>query len=300
MVQGGGRLRRPRRAAVRGLHRQGRLRSAVAGRRGPDRHPGAGRGHGRRGRGPGRDRRRRRRRPTPAAAPASPRRTRRPGGPGGTRCARRPGGPLPRRPGRTRRPGSADRAGRSRRVPGDDPARRHLRRAGGGRRLRRRPGSRPPVAPVRGGTPAAPAPAPSTASYPVPPTRPGRPVPGAVPGGAQAAHRPRARPGDIQGTGLGGRITRADVESVIEHGAPPAQVPSVARPPLRRLRLRCRLPGPRPGGDRPRGPRTGYHAAARGPGTGLRRRATRSCPSPTSDAARPSTWCGPRPRRPTP
>jgi 2-oxoglutarate dehydrogenase E2 component (dihydrolipoamide succinyltransferase) len=35
-------------------------------------------------------------------------------------------------------------------------------------------------------------------------------------------------PADIRGTGLGGRITRADVESVIEHGSPPAQVPSVA------------------------------------------------------------------------
>jgi 2-oxoglutarate dehydrogenase E2 component (dihydrolipoamide succinyltransferase) len=34
-------------------------------------------------------------------------------------------------------------------------------------------------------------------------------------------------PSSIQGTGLGGRITRADVESVIEHGAPPAQVPSI-------------------------------------------------------------------------
>jgi pyruvate dehydrogenase E2 component (dihydrolipoamide acetyltransferase) len=34
-------------------------------------------------------------------------------------------------------------------------------------------------------------------------------------------------PSSIQGTGLGGRITRADVESVIEHGAAPGQVPSI-------------------------------------------------------------------------
>ncbi len=34
-------------------------------------------------------------------------------------------------------------------------------------------------------------------------------------------------PSSIQGTGLGGRITRADVESIIEHGAQPGQVPSI-------------------------------------------------------------------------
>jgi pyruvate dehydrogenase E2 component (dihydrolipoamide acetyltransferase) len=35
-------------------------------------------------------------------------------------------------------------------------------------------------------------------------------------------------PAGIRGTGLGGRITRADVEAIIEHGAIPAPVPSVA------------------------------------------------------------------------
>jgi 2-oxoglutarate dehydrogenase E2 component (dihydrolipoamide succinyltransferase) len=34
-------------------------------------------------------------------------------------------------------------------------------------------------------------------------------------------------PSSIQGTGLGGRITRADVESVIEHGSQPSEVPSI-------------------------------------------------------------------------
>ena len=66
-----GRPGRPRRAALRGVHRQGRLRGALAGRGRPDRDPGAG-GRHRRGRGhPGRHRRRRRRRT--ARLPARPR-----------------------------------------------------------------------------------------------------------------------------------------------------------------------------------------------------------------------------------
>ena len=80
-----------------------------------------------------------------------------------------------------------------------------------------------PVTPAPAATSAA---APSAASGPVPP--------GAV--DQSQVLSPVVRrlltdhgldPSSIRGTGLGGRITRADVESVIEHGALPASVPSI-------------------------------------------------------------------------
>jgi 2-oxoglutarate dehydrogenase E2 component (dihydrolipoamide succinyltransferase) len=71
-------------------------------------------------------------------------------------------------------------------------------------------------------------------------------------------------PSRLTGTGLGGRITRADVEASIAGGG------SAADPPPRR--------------QRPRRPR----------------HATRSSRSPTSADGRPSTWCVPRPPRRTP
>ena len=66
-------------------------------------------------------------------------------------------------------------------------------------------------------------------------------------------------PSTIRGTGLGGRITRADVEAVIERGGPPAAVPEHRRRPHRRRRpppRRSRRP-PRHRAGPPRPPAAG-------------------------------------------
>ena len=261
MVQGGRRHRRPRRAAVRGVDRQGRLRGPVARRRRPDGDPRRGGGHRRRGRGPGRHRRRRRRR----------------------RSA-----PPPRRPpGRRRRAGAGPRR-RHRRPPHRRPRRRAR-----ARRLaapRRRPV--PPATRGRAGRPG-----PSAAPAPAAPAAAGAPD---VPAGADQARvlSPVVRrlladhdidPSTIRGTGLEGRITRADVEAVIERGGPPAAVPSIGggrAPPGGPVGR----PAPAPARPRRRRPR----ATACVPGDG-----TRWCRSPTSVGARPSTWSARRRRRPT-
>ena len=112
----------------------------------------------------------------------------------------------------------------------------------------------PPVAPAPT-APAAPAPAPA-APAPVLASLPDEPVPSAsapapaaptqaapaapaapVSGGQSRVLSPVVRklldehdldPATIRGTGLEGRITRADVEAVIDGAAPPASVPSIA------------------------------------------------------------------------
>ena len=175
------------------------------------------------------------------------------------------GPPLRRRRLRLRRPAAVARRPRHRRGR---PSRRVARRA------------RPVVRPTRPDT----APA---AAQGLPPAPPGSGVLSS-PGGAPAPDRPRLDPSTIQGTGLGGRITRADVESVIEHGAPRPPSPASARSAGRRPRRRPRrLQPPLRSGPRRR-------VTGSGPAS-----ATKSSPSPTSAGAPPSTWSGPRPRRPT-
>ncbi len=90
--------------------------------------------------------------------------------------------------------------------------------------------------------PPAPAPVVTTPTPPTPPAAPTTPTPPA-PRGAVDQHQvlsPVVRrlltdhgldPGSIPGTGLGGRITRADVEAVIERGAAPSPVPSIPSVP---------------------------------------------------------------------
>jgi len=55
-------------------------------------------------------------------------------------------------------------------------------------------------------------------------------------------------PASIPGTGLGGRITRADVEAVIEHGTAPSAVPSIPPPatPAPAAAVPQRAPAPAP------------------------------------------------------
>ena len=278
MVEGGRRHRRPGRAAVRGVHRQGRLRGAVAGRRRPDRDPGRRRATRstwargwpsstampppprRRPRheppaaapapGPGRSRRRRLRLPAPPcpgpAPAAAPHRHRQVATPRRRRC------PTSRC--RPRRPAAAD-----------DPGRRGACRAGAeaaGRPARRRPG------------------------------------PAALAGGAQAAGRARARPGRPSGApGWADGSPAADVQAVIDgRTARRPSVPSIAARPRPAPRgpgctggsapCRRRHPPPAPAVGR---------TVARGPAT-----ATRWSPSPTSAGARPSTWSARRRPRPTP
>ena len=266
MVQGGRGHGGPGRAAVRGVHRQGRLRGAVTGRGGPDRHPGGGGRHRRRGRHPGRHRRRGVLRRVVA--------------PSRYRCRR----------------------GAGRRTAGGESADRHLRRpppaateppsprsfATGalGERRRTRPNRswRPP---------------PTAAS--VTPQRVGR-GPGPLAGGPQAAQRARPRPGpghrdrtgraDHPGRRRGGHRRAGErrfaptrpplrpVPSIADRGGPssaPAPAPATATAP--------------PAVAAPRRPPR-HH--------GRPRPATRWSPSPTSVGAPPSTWSAPRPPRPTP
>jgi 2-oxoglutarate dehydrogenase E2 component (dihydrolipoamide succinyltransferase) len=109
-----------------------------------------------------------------------------------------------------------------------------------------------PVPPGQGAAPIPPA-APMPPTAPIPPTAPVPPTTPTAPFSAPAAPgvvdqslvlSPVVRrlladhaidPSSVKGTGLGGRITRSDVEAVIERGAPPAPVPSIppaAAPPV--------------------------------------------------------------------
>ena len=190
------------------------------------------------------------------------------------------------------------------------------------RSLRRRPRRRPPRRHRPGRPhavePAAPAAgAPSRARRAVAAGRRlrGRTLPGAVPrrvrrgtgplaGGAEAAQRARHRPGrrprhrarwpDHPGRRGGGhRRGRSG-----HHGRP------VGRPGPGSEHRRPASPVPRPHlPPRGRDPLTCVHAGLTTVGTvgsGHRRPGTRWSPSPTSGAAPPSTWCGPRPPPPTP
>ena len=97
-------------------------------------------------------------------------------------------------------------------------------------------------------------------------------------------------PSTIRGTGLEGRITRADVEAVIERGGPPAAVPEHRR----RDRTTPRGPVGRAATAPARPRRHAARATACVPATG-----TRWSRSPTSAGARPSTWSARRRRPPT-
>jgi len=102
-------------------------------------------------------------------------------------------------------------------------------------------GTPAPPPPTPAPPPAASAPAPAFPDEPVPSSAPPArvpPPPPRIPSGADQARvlSPVVRklldehdidPSTIRGTGLEGRITRADVEAVIERGAPPAAVPSI-------------------------------------------------------------------------
>jgi pyruvate dehydrogenase E2 component (dihydrolipoamide acetyltransferase) len=90
----------------------------------------------------------------------------------------------------------------------------------------------PPPAPA---APAAPPPAPATAAAPVVAAAPGAAADGG-PADQSMVLSPVVRklladhaidPGTVRGTGLGGRITRGDVEAIIEGASPPAAVPSI-------------------------------------------------------------------------
>ena len=197
MVEGGGRDHRARRAALRGLDRQGRLRGAVAGRRRPGRDPRA------------RGRHRRRRAPcwpsSPTVPPLPPRRRHRPNPP----PHRRPAAAAPDGPGRS--PPSPRTAARA--VPAPAPRHRHRRRRRptggssapaeaappprrrGGPTGRRRHGGNG----SRNGAERQPDPLPCRAAA----ARRARPRPGRGPGhGPRRPDHPRRRPGPDRRTAL--------------------------------------------------------------------------------------------------
>ena len=210
--------------------------------------------------------------------------------------------------------GSANGHGRPAATAGEPPPPPRRRRPGAAaaRVSGARPGARPRLR--RHGTARCP---PAPPSPPSPPLRP-------RPGLAGRRRRPRHRPGrrsaparawscrrwcascctrtastrpPSRGPGLGGRITRSDVESVIAGGAriaPAGPVPSRPASPSIADRRTGRPRPRRPTRPRRRRRRRRRHARPD------RRAATRWSRSPTSGDAPPSTWSGPRPPRPTP
>ena len=234
------RRRRARRAALRGLDGQGRLRGALAGGRRPDRDP---RPRGRDGRGrreAGGDRRRLRR----SAAPGDYARGR-----NGRGSGRAPAEPVPPPPAAAT---TTTATGRHRRRH------RHRRRRHRPCRERRRRRGPAPLSRWCAGC---------SAENGISET-------------------------EVTGTGAGGRITRDDARRVVEARraaaaaapAPAAPPPTASTAPRRRRAARVQC------ADRSR----------RSPWRRSAPPATRWCPSRTCGAGRPSTWCGPRPRRRTP
>ena len=117
------------------------------------------------------------------------------------------------------------------------------------------PAATAPVAPSAAPAPvssAAPAPAPAPAPIAPSPAVAGGPNP---PGGVDQSLvlSPVVRtlladhaidPSSVQGTGLGGRITRADVEAVIERSAAPSEVPSIPGSPAAPMAAPAAAPPP--------------------------------------------------------
>ena len=232
VVQGGRRHGRPRRAAVRGVDRQGRLRGALAGRRRAHRDPGPG-GRHRRRRGQAGRHRRRRGSPNGDAAPAAARRTRphagaaaRTGRPPASPAPRRAPAPPPPRRGRRPRPAPGTRPAAGRPPPSD-------RAAPAERR------SRAGLGPVAGGAPPARA---RTASTPRPCT---------APGSAAGSPGPTSRPSSAARPRPGRRGRRR--LPVAEHPVERRTAPSAGRRPGRADRPARSRPGA--GRDRPARPR---------------------------------------------
>ena len=178
----------------------------------------------------------------------------------------------------------------------------------------RRSGTPRPLLPP----PPAPEPAPAAAS----PDGGRTTAPAALAGRAPPAGRATGiDPAEVAGTGVGGRITREDV---LGHRRPPA-TPSGAA--VRRRRHRRPAPRPPPPaaapaagrrpvvtapvapGRRAPAPPQPRRAAGHGPaapaatavdGHAAPTPGTGWCPSPTCGGGRPSTWSAPRPPRPTP
>ena len=167
-------------------------------------------------------------------------------------------------------------------------------------------------APARGGAPSRPAPTPVPGRRPrhasVAPPRTG-PCPSTGPARGSVLSPVVRRllnehgidPAAVRGTGLGGRITRGDVEAVIAEAvtATPAGAEHLP-PPSRHRRRRASPTGGAPAPAPPPAPSTAATRLPTPTAAPVPRPGTRWSPSPTSAGAPPSTWCGPRPPRPTP
>ncbi len=105
---------------------------------------------------------------------------------------------------------------------------------------------------------------------------------------------------EVTGTGAGGRITRDDAQRVVDaRRAAAAAAGSDSRRSGAHTERANRGGPARPGRARLTR-RHGRRRRRRSPWPRSGPPVTRSCPSPTCGAGRPSTWCVPRPPRPTP
>ncbi|MEZ5177679.1 MAG: E3 binding domain-containing protein [Acidimicrobiales bacterium] len=150
----------------------------------------------------------------------------------------------------------------------------------------------PEAAPAEPAAPAAPAPAPA-ASAPAEPAAAAGEAPLLSPVVRRMLEQAGVAPESVTGTGIGGRITRGDVEEHLR-SRPAAPAAAASPAPPRRRRRRLRRPRRHRLAPSRRPPPGWLRLSQRRWAPTTRSPSTRSAPSP------PSTWFGRRPRRPTP